>query len=105
MTMTVDELQHLARQVSDIYAERFGVERDATWYLGKLSEELGEVTAAYLKLNGQGRTAEAPEVLRRNLEDELGDLFGFLLLFAEWQGVDLPAALVAKWGKYLEPAE
>ena len=31
------------------------IRRDPAWYLGKMSEELGEVTAAYLKLQGQGR--------------------------------------------------
>lgn len=105
MMVELAELKRLGLQVSDLYAARFGVERDSTWYLGKLSEELGEVTAAYLKMAGQGRTSDAPDVLRQNLEDELADLFGFLLLFADWQGVDLSNALVAKWGQHLGPAE
>jgi len=46
-----------------------------------------------------------PEVLAGDLEDELADLFGFLLLFARWQGVDLGAALDKKWGAYLRPKE
>jgi NTP pyrophosphatase (non-canonical NTP hydrolase) len=37
------------------------------------------------------------------LHDELADLFGFLLLFSDWQGVDLAAAFDKKWGAYLEP--
>lgn len=90
-------LTELARQVSDLYVERFDIKRDPTWYLGKMSEELGEVTAAYLKLQGQGRGSGA----RRDLEDELGDLLGFVLLFADWQGVDIGAALERKWGGYL----
>ena len=66
-------------------------------FLGKMSEELGEVTAAYLKLQGQGRSSGT----RRDLEDELGDLLGFVLLFADWQGMDIGAALERKWGGYL----
>ncbi|MGR3762039.1 hypothetical protein ACUXV3_18225 [Roseobacteraceae bacterium NS-SX3] len=45
-------LTDLARRVSDLYAERFGVSRDPAWYLGKMSEELGEVASAYLKCAG-----------------------------------------------------
>jgi NTP pyrophosphatase (non-canonical NTP hydrolase) len=92
-------LTELARRVADIYAERFEIRRDPAWYLGKMSEELGKVTSAYLKLQGQGRGAAS----RRDLEDELGDLLGFVLLFADWQGVDIGAALQRKWGAYLEP--
>ncbi|WP_241525857.1 hypothetical protein [Pseudophaeobacter leonis] len=41
--------------MSDLYAARFEIDRDPVWYLGKMSDELGEVTAAYLKYAGQGR--------------------------------------------------
>lgn len=92
-----DQLSDLAEKVSLIYAQRFEIERDATWYLGKMSEELGEVTSAYLKLNGQGRGTAEPS----DLADEVADLLGFLLVFARWQGIDAAAALERKWGGYL----
>lgn len=98
-TQTLAQLTELARDVGELYAARFGINRDPAWYLGKMSEELGEVTAAYLKLQGQGRGDGS----RQDLEDELGDLLGFVLLFADWQGVDVGAALQRKWGAYLEP--
>lgn len=91
------QLTDLARAVSDIYAERFDIKRDPAWYLGKMSEELGEVSAAYLKCAGQGRGKGS----RRDLEDELADLLGFVLLFADWQRIDAGAALQRKWGAYL----
>ena len=93
-------LTELARLVADAYAERFGIARDPAWYLGKMTEELGEVASAYLKLAGQGRG----EAARRDLEDEVADLLGFLLLFAEWQGIDPAQALRRKWGGYLPPS-
>lgn len=93
----VDELTELARLVSEVYAERFGVSRDPAWYLGKMTEELGEVASAYLKLAGQARGTAS----LRELEDEVADLFGFLLLFADWQGIDPAAALQRKWGEHL----
>lgn len=95
----IDQLSDLAEQIAALYAERFGVERDATWYLGKMTEELGEVTSAYLKLHGQGRG----EGTHTDLEDEVADLLGFVLLFARWQGIDAGAALERKWGAYLAP--
>lgn len=94
----IEELSRLSEAVADIYAERFGIERDAAWYLGKMTEELGEVTSAYLKLAGQGRGT----VAQTDLEDEIADLLGFVLLFARWQGIDPGDALRRKWGKYLE---
>ena len=90
------ELQVMAKRVSEIYAQNFDVPRDAARYLGKLTEELGEVSSAYLKTSGRG------EVGHDGLADEMADLLGFLLLFADWQGIDLETAFRRKWGQYLE---
>jgi len=97
MPETIEELTKLAEQVSEAYAQSFDICRDPAWYLGKMTEELGEVTAAYLKLAGQGRG----EGSREDLEDEVADLLGFLLLFASWQGIDSAKTLRRKWGGYL----
>jgi len=103
MTHDLSDLTKRAARVGDIYADTFGIDRDAAFYLGKLSEELGELTAAHLKLSACARTqGQSAESLRRNQEDEAADLFGFLLLFAHWQGIDLGQAFDRKWGKYLE---
>ncbi|MEX0285030.1 MAG: MazG nucleotide pyrophosphohydrolase domain-containing protein [Paracoccaceae bacterium] len=91
-------MSDLVASVSDIYADRFEIERDAAWYLGKMAEELGELTSAYLKTSGRGRGAAN----RDDLEAELADLLGFVLLFARWQGIDAGDALRRKWGSYLE---
>lgn len=97
MTEKLNDLTEMARAVSDVYATRFGIDRDAAWYLGKLTEELGEVTSAYLKLSGRGRGAGT----QQDLADEIGDLLGFLLLFADWQGIDPGKAMTRKWQKHL----
>ncbi|MEM5477617.1 hypothetical protein [Pacificibacter sp. AS14] len=102
--MDLSELQKRAKTVNDIYVDRFNLERDGLFLIGKLVEEVGEVTAAYLKLHGRARGADADrESLRANFEDEMADVLGFLLVLAEAEGVDLPAAFDKKWGKYLEP--
>ncbi|MEP2715819.1 hypothetical protein [Pseudophaeobacter sp.] len=96
-TAELAALTKLAREFSELYAERFGIARDPAWYLGKMSEELGEVTVAYLKSVGQGRGTAS----QRDLEGEVADLLGFVLVFADWQGIDAAAALRRKWGAYL----
>ena len=100
--MTLDELSAQAAAVGKIYCDRFGIVPDEAFYLGKLSEELGEICATVLKLSHRSRGADTPLVEREaHLRDELADLFGFLLMFAESRGIDLGAALTAKWGRYL----
>ena len=97
----VRKLTHQAAAVSDIYAARFGIDRDATWYLAKMTEELGELQEAYLATQGAQRGDVALTEARQNLIDEAADLFGFLMVFADWQGIDLPDGFWAKWGRYL----
>lgn len=97
----VRKLTHQAAAVSEIYAARFGIDRDATWYLAKLTEELGELQAAFLATEGEQRGQVTSTEARQNLMDETADLFDFLMVFADWQGIDLAKAFSAKWGRYL----
>ncbi|MBD8890321.1 phosphoribosyl-ATP pyrophosphohydrolase [Roseibium litorale] len=103
--MTSDNLSDLSRQiceVSDIYADRFGISRSPSWFLAKLTEELGELVAADLKCEGNGRTAEqSAEGLVNSRAEEAADLFAHLLLFCRDRGIDLETALARKWFKYL----
>lgn len=102
MSRSLAETTALVAQVSDIYAARFTIARDADWYALKLQEEAGEVIAAYLKLTGRGRVGTSSEAeLRLALEDEIADLMAMLLLFARDNGVDVEAAIDRKWLTYL----
>lgn len=56
-------------------------------------EELGEVSRLLLQYEGY-KDAESPEQLRRDLEEELSDVFVFLFKLAYQLGVDVEAALV-----------
>lgn len=96
------DLQHLAQRIGALYETEFGILRDDLWHLAKLSEELGELNAAWLSAHGRGRARGLDAAaLSRAVEDEAADLFGFLLLFADRNGIDLAAALQRKWGAYL----
>jgi NTP pyrophosphatase (non-canonical NTP hydrolase) len=103
MAETLASLTDKVARVSDIYAENCGIKRDADWYLLKLQEELGELSAEYLRLSGRGRTngMVASEIEDR-MQKEAGDLLAHLLLFARHNGIDLEAALTAKWFRYLD---
>ncbi len=69
----LSDLTDLARDIGALYAQRFGIHRDATFYLSKLTEEMGELHAAYLKANGQGRGQASPQ----DIADEAADFSGF----------------------------
>ena len=94
----------LAARIGDLYVEQVGVIRDDLWHIAKLSEELGELNAAWLSANGRGRDRGlSASELEQAVADEAADLFGFLLLFAQRNGIDLAQALERKWGRYLAP--
>lgn len=101
--MSLQQISDKAARVGALYCARFGIVPDEAFFLGKLSEELGEVAAATLKLTGRSRGGDLPLTEREaNLRDEMADLFGFLLMFAAHRGIDLGAAFEDKWGRHLQ---
>jgi NTP pyrophosphatase (non-canonical NTP hydrolase) len=102
MSRTLAQLLPLLAEVSDTYASRNAIARDDDWYMLKLQEELGELTAEYLKSSGRGRLKGADaDAVRSALEDETADVLAMLLLFARHNEIDLDAALERKWFCYL----
>lgn len=102
MSRGLAELGELVARVSDIYAVRNDIRRDDDWYIIKLQEELGELTAEHLRVTGRGRLKGADaSAVRQALEDEAADVLAGLLLFARHNDIDLDAALQRKWFKYL----
>lgn len=99
----IERLTRAVTQVSDTYAQRCDIERSADWHALKLSEETGELVAAYLKLTGRGRREGiAPAQLQQDLEDEAADVLAMLLLFARQHDIDLVDALERKWFQHLK---
>ena len=75
MSRSLSELGRLAARVSDGYAERFAIARNRDWYLLKLQEELGELTAEYLRSTGRGRLHGADQqTVSRAMADEAADV-------------------------------
>lgn len=98
--LTIAEVTVAAADISDIYAEKYGVRRDDDWYLIKLQEELGELAQAHLRLSSRGR-GEASE---HDRADEAADVLCQLLLYCRRFGIDADAAVRRKWLAWLEPA-
>lgn len=97
-------LSENARAVLKKYlAEHPNIVADRDYYPFKITEEWGECLQAYLLLTKRGRDkGKTEEEMKRALEDEMADVLGFLLIFAENEGVDLERALQNKWFKRLK---
>jgi Predicted pyrophosphatase len=96
--MDIKTITDLIDEVSVGYAEKFGIERDATWFLLKLQEEVGELTQCYLTMTGQARTRGlTEEQIRSNFGAEIADVFCHVLLLARHHGIDVESEVGAKW--------
>jgi hypothetical protein len=71
MSATFKELSDRIGQVGDLYARVHAIERSADWYLLKLTEELGELTAEHLLMAGRAKpNADGSGGTREALENE-----------------------------------
>ena len=90
-------------EVGEVYARRFGIERTPDWYLLKLAEELGELTAEHVEFAGGARpSGRSRDEIRRALEDEAADLFGQFVLYLDANGIDIEQAIARKWLGHLD---
>ncbi|RKR08800.1 NTP pyrophosphatase (non-canonical NTP hydrolase) [Flavobacterium sp. 90] len=90
-------------KVSDQYEKNCNIKRDEDWYLLKLHEEMGELTQNYLSYTLRGRNRNlTPEELKKNISNELADVLGQVLLFANYHNIDIEKAMEDKWFSYLK---
>ena len=99
--LDLDDLTDRVEAISALYARKFGIERDPDWFMLKLTEEVGELTQAFLAVTGRtrprGSGGPGPDDARQALADEVADVLAHLLLLARSQGVDVEAAVRRKW--------
>jgi len=80
------------------YLAGSGIDPRFDWAALKTAEESGEVIRAWLRLTAQSRpTGLDRATLRRELADEIADLFGLACILADEAGIDVEAAFRAKW--------
>ena len=103
----MEELTQKVQTIMRMYAEEYPeVQVDRDYFPFKVTEEWGECMQAYLMLTDRGRQkGKTKEEIREMFEEEFADVFGFLLLFAEREGIDPVAALEKKWFKRLPQVE
>jgi len=106
----MSQIEDLTKDVSRVmekYREQYpDVKMDRDYLPFKLAEELGECLQAYLMLTDRGRQkGKSKEEIKQNFEEEIADVFGYLLVLADNEDVDLAKALEDKWFKYLKEDE
>lgn len=100
----IKEITEKAKRVMDNYKKDFPeVKMDRDYLPFKLTEEWGECLQAYLMYTDRGRQkGKSKEEIKELLSKEFADVFGYLLLFAESEGVDLAKSMEDKWFAYLK---
>ncbi len=97
--MNIKELTKKTKQIMEMYQQEFPeVVVDRDYYPFKLTEEWGECLQTYLMLTDRGRQKGYSKTeIQEMLKMEMADVIGFLLLFADKEGIDLEEALEDKW--------
>jgi NTP pyrophosphatase (non-canonical NTP hydrolase) len=99
--MDIDQLSEEIEVVSQNYAKKFNIERDADWFVFKLQEEIGELTQAYLMMKGRSRMkGKDMEEIRKDFEEEIGDVFCHILLLSKHFNVEVKKVIDEKWLKW-----
>ncbi len=82
------------------------VKVDRDYYPFKITEEWGECLQAFLMFTDRGRQkGKSKKEIKNLLEEELADVFGYMLLFAQNENIDLEKALDKKWFTYLSKSQ
>ncbi|MDQ2904104.1 MAG: pyrophosphatase [Chloroflexota bacterium] len=96
--MEIHQLSEEVERVSQVYAEKFHIERDATWFILKLQEEVGELIQAYLMLSGKARTkGKSSEEIQAAFHKEVADVLCQTLLLARFYNIDIEKEIEEKW--------
>jgi NTP pyrophosphatase (non-canonical NTP hydrolase) len=96
--MNIKQLSIEVEHVSQMYAEKFNIERDATWFILKLQEEVGELIQSYLMLTGKARTKGTSSTeIQSEFNKEVADVVCQALLLATYYDIDVEKEIEGKW--------
>jgi len=104
MSQDFNEVKKNVKRIMKKYQEEFpDVKVDRDYYPFKVTEEWGECLQAFLMFTDRGKQkGKTKEEIKEMFSDELADVFGFLILFADSEGIDPIKALEKKWFSRLD---
>ncbi|HAU07776.1 MAG: hypothetical protein UW46_C0004G0070 [Candidatus Yanofskybacteria bacterium GW2011_GWF1_44_227] len=100
----IEQLTDKAKIIVRMYKEQYpDVKMDRDYFPFKITEEWGECLQTYLMLTDRGRQkGKSKKEIQDLFANEFADMFAYLLLFAESEGVDPVKAMTKKWFSYLK---
>jgi NTP pyrophosphatase (non-canonical NTP hydrolase) len=100
----IQQLTEKAKAVMRNYKKRYPDVKIGRDYLPlKITEEWGECLQVFLMLTDRGRQKRmSKKEIQKLFSEEFADIFAYLLIFADNEGVDIVESLTKKWFKYLE---
>lgn len=95
----IQEITKKVKLVMEQYKREFpDVRVDRDYYPFKITEEWGECMQTFLMLTDRGRQkGKSKDDIKELFSQEFADVLGFLLLFADSEGIDPIEALEKKW--------
>lgn len=99
-----EDIVRRAKEVMAKYQEEYpDVKVDRDYLPFKITEEWGECLQTYLMLTDRGRQkGKSKEEIKEMFSEEIADVFAYLLLFADAEGVNPAEAVEKKWFSYLK---
>lgn len=100
----IQKLTEKAKVVIRDYKKRYPDVKMGRDYLPlKITEEWGECLQVFLMLTDRGRQkGMSKKEIQKLFSDEFADIFAYLLVFADSEGVDIVESLTKKWFVYLK---
>jgi NTP pyrophosphatase (non-canonical NTP hydrolase) len=98
------EITEKVKRVMERYKKDFpDVKMDRDYLPFKITEEWGECLQTYLMLTDRGRQkGKTKKEIKEMFSNEFADMFSYLLLFAESEGIDPAKAIAEKWFPFLK---
>ena len=100
----IRQLTEKARAVIRNYKKQYPDVKMGRDYLPlKITEEWGECLQVFLMLTDRGRQkGMSKKEIQKLFSEEFADIFAYLLVFADSEGVDIVESLTKKWFVYLK---
>lgn len=99
--MEFDYIRAKVMETWNTYFKRFDIENEEFYPMVKLSEEVWELSEAFLIYKGKSRQEKSQwksELeLKENIAKELSDVVGVAILMADELNIDLQSAIEKKW--------